>query len=71
MKVEWRDTDDPEKGGNFIIWAESAIEGAILRRFSIAAQSNRMWLHGSVYSFDLGYTTSINLGLLDLEERRD
>lgn len=73
MKVEWKDTEDPGVGGNFLIRAETATERGILRRFSIANRTRRMWLHNTCYSGDLcpGGVTSINLGLIEKKVKSD
>ena len=64
MRVEWKDTEDIENAGQFIIYAESKIEGAILRRFieKNTLKGWKFWIHGSCYSCDLRRHTSFNFG---------
>ena len=64
MRVEWKDTDDLENIGQFIIYAESGIESAIIRRFYEQGRKKhyKFWIHGLTYSCDLSRPTSFNFG---------
>ena len=64
MRIEWHDTDDITNMGQFVIYAETEMDSAIIRRF-VAMNQNEQYLfrlHGWCHSVDLGRHTSFNFG---------
>ena len=64
MRIEWKDTEDMENVGQFIVYADNEIEGALLRRFTNQGQKGgwKFWLHGSCYN--MRQVTSFNFGFI-------
>ena len=68
MRIEWKDNEDIEDVGQFIVYAEDEMERAILRRFVNHRKGWKFWLHGSNTKCDLSGVSSFNFGWINVGE---